>query len=159
MLVVNVTDALSEGRCQIGYRKCGSSKRCIGANDPCVTDSTPCPPGRTLCGDECAPDHYITDGYKKECGGKCVLGREVCKDGGPECQADKRTKCGDSCILNKYYKAYGYKDCEGECISGSQMCCSNEVDQSTADCCGEGYYACGKECRLKLVYQIQSIDR
>ena len=160
LLVINLSDSLSEGTCQTGYRKCGtgSSEKCIGANEPCMTENSPCLLGRTLCGDEseCALDHYIRDGYKKECDGKFMWGWSVCKHNGENCQEGKRTKCGDKCIENNYYEAYGYRECAGQCLSGSQNCCDGQslvslettAGPTDGDCCIDGYYTCGKECRL-----------
>ena len=82
-----------------------------------------------------------------------MSGYVVCKDGGPECDS-RRTKCGESCILNEYYERYGYSECAGKCISGSEKCCANgsvisltTVSEENQDCCGVGYFSCGKECR------------
>ena len=146
-----------------GYRKCvsGSSEKCISASQPCLTDLSPCPAGRTMCGDECAPDHYLTTGYKKECGGACTWGRTVCNDGGDQCQRGRMTKCGDICIMNNHYSNYGYRECNGKCTSGSDKCCPgtqgsmlvltttpSKTQIPSAECCAEGYFTCGKECRL-----------
>ena len=154
-------DALSDGRCLTGYRKCGTGEdeRCISADEPCLTDVPQCPDGRSLCGDECVPEKYLTQGYKKECGGKCIWGQNVCEDGGEQCQAEWWTNCGDRCVKNKHYNSYGYRECDGKCISGNEECCSTnpvttmvttttKTSPSTPDCCAEGYFTCGKECRF-----------
>ena len=149
----SISDALSEGKCSTGQRECGMLKQCIDAETPCFMDISPCPTGRTLCGNECVPDQYITDGYKKECGGECVLGSQVCKDGGEECS--KRFKCGDTCIEKKYYEEYGYRECDGKCISGSDQCCKGTsvrsvlrtINRTVKQCCGDEYFICGRDCR------------
>ena len=151
---------MSEGKCLTGYRECGtgSDKKCIGPNEPCGQE---CPSGRSLCGTECTPDHYISEGWMKECGGECIYGGTVCKDGGDECH-ETRTKCGNRCILNSYYSQFGYSECAGKCISGSEKCCENgsvisigtTAGQNGEDCCGIGYFSCGKECRLIVGWEF-----
>ena len=116
---------------------------CIAPTTACQScipsSSCPCPNGRTLCGDECVPTDEMISGHKKECGGRCMAGKQVCAPPDPPCSIDW-VQCGNlqECVQRKYFELYGFRECNGRCVTASEW----------SECgCGSGHFECGNECK------------